>query len=105
MKLTWALLLTALCMGCTAKQSALEPANDIYKACVMGTIQAHAHALPAKHEIGAFMLSIDNTCAPWTHIWLKPLTGTKLTKKELAAFDKARYNLLATLAIEIELLK
>ena len=69
MKLLAAAILVLCTTGCTAQQSPVVIATDIYVSCVTGYTQAYG--IPrTKAGVEQHVAALDKACMEWTYAWL-----------------------------------
>jgi len=99
------ILLGVLSASCTAQQSPVATAVELYKGCMVGFTQA-LYELPRKpKEIETLAYELDTQCTSWTYIWLPSMLHKdrpELRADELARFEQYKRGLLAAYIKEIK---
>ena len=91
--------------ACTAQQSPVGIAVELYKGCMVGFSQA-MHEFPSKPaEIETLAYSMDKECTSWTYIWLPTMLHKdrpELRPEELIRFEQHKRSLLASYIKEVK---
>ncbi len=106
MKLLAVAALVLATTGCTAQQSPVGIAVELYKGCMIGFTQAEVQLPTTAREIDSLANALDEKCTSWTHIWLPAMLHKdrpELRFDELLRFNEHKKNLLAAYKKEIKL--
>jgi hypothetical protein len=90
MKIAYACIIALCTTACSADQSHVTTAYQLYKTCIDGNLQVAGAFPTTQEELPQYITELDKTCIVWTSAWLPVAIPIEEFNEEKAS----RFNIL-----------